>query len=71
MTALEDRVDKILSTLSDCWSGDECLIARKVAPGRAALVAEKLASIRLKAKRLENELRAAAVAGTLEARPSA
>jgi ParB family transcriptional regulator, chromosome partitioning protein len=71
MTALEDRVDKILATLSDCWSGDDCVIAHKVAPGRAALVAEKLASIRLKAKRLENELRTAAVAGTLEARPTA
>ena len=68
---MEARVDKILAVLSDFWSGDDCLIASKVAPGRTALVAEKLASIRLKAKRLENELRAAAVAGTLEARPTA
>jgi ParB family chromosome partitioning protein len=65
ISAMEARIDRMLATLASGWRENECTIARKVAPDRAALVAEKLAAVRLTAKRMENELRAAAVTGTL------
>jgi ParB family chromosome partitioning protein len=65
ISAMEARIDRMLATLASGWKDNECMIARQVAPDRAALVAEKLAAVRLTAKRMENELRAAAVTGTL------
>jgi ParB family chromosome partitioning protein len=65
VSAMEARIDRMLATLASGWKENECTIARKVAPDRAALVAEKLATIRLTAKRMEDQLRAAAVTGTL------
>jgi ParB family chromosome partitioning protein len=62
---MEAKIDRVLATLARGWKDNECLVARKVAPDRAVLVAEKLATIRLTAKRMEDELRAAAVTGTL------
>jgi ParB family chromosome partitioning protein len=65
ISAMEARIDRMLATLASGWKDNECTIARKVAPDRAALVAEKLATVRLTAKRMEDQLRAAAVTGRL------
>jgi ParB family chromosome partitioning protein len=65
VSAMEARIDRMLAALASGWKENECVIARKVAPDRAVLVAEKLATVRLTAKRMEDQLRAAVVTGTL------
>ena len=62
---MEARIERVLAAVAGGWKDGECVIARKVAPDRAAVVAEKLAALRLSLKKMEDQLRAAAVTGTL------
>ena len=65
VNAMEARIERMLSAVASGWKDGECVVARKVAPDRAAVVAEKLAALRLSLKKMEDQLRAAAVTGTL------
>jgi hypothetical protein len=68
---MEVRIDRVLAAVAGGWKDNECVVARKVAPDRAAVVAEKCAALRLTLKKMEDELRAAAVTGTLALRTAA
>jgi ParB family transcriptional regulator, chromosome partitioning protein len=65
VSAMEARIDRVLSAVAGGWRDGECVVAKKVSPDRAALVAEKCAALRLTLKKMEDQLRAAAVTGTL------
>jgi ParB family chromosome partitioning protein len=71
VSAMEARIDRVLAAVATGWKDGECLVARQVAPDRAAVVAEKLAALRLAIKKMEDQLRAAAVTGTLALQPAA
>ena len=71
ISAMEARIDRVIAAVSTGWKDGECVVARQVAPDRAAVVAEKLAALRLTIKRMEDQLRAAAVTGTLALQPAA
>jgi hypothetical protein len=62
---MEARIDRVLATIAGGWRGNECVVARQVAPDRAAVVAEKLAALSRTTKKMADELRAAAVTGRL------
>jgi hypothetical protein len=62
---MESRIERVLATVAGGWKDGECVIARQIAPDRAAVVAEKLAALRLTIKKMEDQLRAAAVTGRL------
>lgn len=68
---MEARIERVLTAVAGGWKDGECVIARKVSPDRAAVVAEKLAALRLAIKKMEDQLRAAAVTGTLALQPAA
>ena len=61
----------MLSAVAGGWKDGERVIAKKVSPDRSAVVAEKLAALRLTLKKMEDQLRAAAVTGTLALKPAA
>jgi ParB family transcriptional regulator, chromosome partitioning protein len=65
VSEMEARIERVLAAVAGGWRDGECVIAKKVAPDRAAVVAEKLAALRLSLKKMEDQLRAAAVTGTL------
>jgi ParB family chromosome partitioning protein len=65
VSAMEARIDRVAAAVASGWKDGECVVARQVAPDRAIVVAEKLAALRLALKRMEDQLRAAAVTGTL------
>ena len=65
VSEMETRIERVLAAVAGGWKDGECVIAKKVAPDRAAVVAEKLAALRLSLTKMENQLRAAAVTGTL------
>jgi hypothetical protein len=62
---MESRIDRVMAVVASGWKDGECVIAKRVAPDRAAVVAEKLAALRLSIKKMEDQLRAAAVTGML------
>jgi ParB family chromosome partitioning protein len=62
---MEARIERVLAAVASGWKDGECVIAKQIAPDRAAVVAEKLAALRLAIKKMEDQLRAAAVTGTL------
>jgi hypothetical protein len=62
---MESRIDRVLAAIASGWWENECTVAREVAPDRAAVVAEKLAALSSTAKKLADELRAAAVTAQL------
>jgi ParB family transcriptional regulator, chromosome partitioning protein len=63
--AMEARIDRVLAAIAGGWRDNECVVARQVAPDRAAIVAEKLAALSRTTKKMADELRAAAVTGRL------
>jgi ParB family chromosome partitioning protein len=71
VSGMEARIERVLAAVAGGWKDGECVIAKQIAPGRAAVVAEKLAALRLTIKKMEDELRAAAVTGTLALQPAA
>jgi hypothetical protein len=71
VSAMEARIERVLSAVAGGWKDGECVVAKKVSPDRAAMLAEKLAVLRLTLKPMEDQLRAAAVTGTLALQPAA
>jgi ParB family chromosome partitioning protein len=67
---MEQRIERVLAAVAGGWKDGECVIARQVAPDRAAVVAEKLAALSRTAKKMADELRAAAVTGRLALQPA-
>jgi ParB family chromosome partitioning protein len=65
VSSMEARIDRVLAAIANGWKENECVVARQVAPDRAAVVAEKLAALSRTAKKMADELRAAAVTGRL------
>jgi ParB family chromosome partitioning protein len=65
VSSMEARIERVLAAVAGGWKDGECVIARQIAPDRAAVVAEKLAALRLTLKKMEDQLRAAAVTGKL------
>jgi ParB family chromosome partitioning protein len=65
VSQMEARIERVLAVVAGGWKDGECVIAKRIAPDRAAVVAEKLAALRLAIKKMEDQLRAAAVTGTL------
>jgi ParB family chromosome partitioning protein len=55
--AMESRIDKVVSMVNRGWKNGECIVANKVDPGRAAVMADKLANIRKALVTMERELR--------------
>ena len=64
VSAMEYRIERVLAAVAGGWKDGECVVAKRVSPDRAGLLAEKLASLRLALKKMEDQLRAAAVTGT-------
>lgn len=71
ISEIEARIERVLVAVASGWKDGECVIAKRVAPDRAAVVAEKLAALRLSLKKMEDQLRAAAVTGQLALQPAA
>jgi ParB family chromosome partitioning protein len=65
VSEMEARIERVLTAVAGGWKDGECVIAKRVSPDRAAVVAEKLAALRLSLTKMEAELRAAAVTGML------
>jgi ParB family transcriptional regulator, chromosome partitioning protein len=55
--AMEAKVDRIVSMVAGGWRDGESIIAAKVSPDRAALMADKLVHIRRHLVTMERELR--------------
>lgn len=54
---MERRIDRIVSMVTAGWRDGECVIAAKVSPDRAALMADKMVHIRRHLVTMERELR--------------
>jgi ParB/RepB/Spo0J family partition protein len=57
LNAMEAKIERAAALLSAGWKDGECIVATKVSPDRAALMADKLAAIRLSVRHMEQELR--------------
>lgn len=55
--SMEARVDQIASVVAMGWKDGQCVVASRIAPDRAALMAEKLAGIKSAISHMERELR--------------
>ena len=55
--SMEARVDQIASVVALGWKEGHCIVASRIAPDRAALMAEKLAGIKSAISHMERELR--------------
>jgi ParB family transcriptional regulator, chromosome partitioning protein len=62
---MEQRIIRIADMVGSAWKDGECIIARKVSPDRARLMADKLRAMRSAVLTMENELRTAAAQGEL------
>ena len=65
VNAMEAKVDSIARVVAAGFRDGECLIARKVSPDRARLMADRLREIRKHCLAMENQLREAAAQGDL------
>jgi len=57
LNAMEAKIERAAALLSGGWKDGECIVATKVSPDRVALMADKLAAIRLSVRHMEQELR--------------
>ena len=57
VNAMEAKIERAAALLSAGWKDGECIVATKVSPDRAALMADRLAAIRLSIRHMEQELR--------------
>jgi ParB/RepB/Spo0J family partition protein len=57
VNVMESRIDKVVAMVNRGWKNGECIIANKVDPGRAAVMADKLSNIRKALITMERELR--------------
>lgn len=63
--SMEARVEAVAKVVQGGFHDNEIVIARKVAPDRARLMADRLALIRTHCLQMENQLRRAAAQGLL------
>ena len=54
---MEFEIEKIAAMVADGWKDGECIVAAKIAPDRAVLMAQKLAAIKTAIAHMERELR--------------
>jgi ParB family chromosome partitioning protein len=59
LTAMERKIESIVTMVSTGWKDGECIVANRVNPDRALLMADKLGHIRRAIRDMERELRAA------------
>jgi hypothetical protein len=57
VAAMEARIERAARELSGGWKDGECIIANRVDPSRASLIADKLAAISKTVRVMERELR--------------
>ena len=57
---MERKIDSVIAAVSGGWKDGACVVATKVSPDRARLMAEKLKGLQLTLSRMERELRVAA-----------
>lgn len=57
LNAMERKIQNLSDQLAAGWKNGECIVATKVSPDRATLMADKLAAIRQAVRRMEQELR--------------
>lgn len=62
---MEDQIDAIVRLVNRGWQDGECVIAKKVAPDKVRLMAEKCAALRNCLDRMERQLRRAATQGEI------
>lgn len=55
--SMENKVDEIAAVVALGWREGQCIVASRVAPDRAALMADKLAGIKAAISHMERELR--------------
>lgn len=55
--SMEKKVDDIAAMVSIGWQNGECIVASKIAPDRAGVMADKLAGIKSAISHMERELR--------------
>jgi len=60
LSRMEKKIESVVAMVASGWSDGECIIATKVSPCRARLMAEKLAALRRSIQIMESELRSAA-----------
>lgn len=65
VSGMEKKVARLTELVAGGFKDGECVIARKVSPDRAALMAERLLLIRKHVRQMENQLREAAAQGHL------
>ena len=57
VTAMENKINRVANMVATGWRNGECIVATKVSPDRAALMADKLSAIRIAVRTMEQELR--------------
>ena len=60
VSRMERKIEEVKAMVASGWKNGECVVATKVAPDRARLMAEQLACIRSAIFTMENDLRGAA-----------
>lgn len=65
VSAMEKKVDSIVRMVAGGWKDGECVIAARVSPDRAGLMAEKLAVLRRHMTTMERELRNVSAQATI------
>ena len=62
---MEAKVERVAEMVAAGWKDGECVIARKVSPDRARVMADRIKAIRSHLLQMENQLREAAAQGDL------
>jgi ParB family chromosome partitioning protein len=57
LNMMEQKIDRVSALLAKGWKDGECIIANRVSPDRASLMADKLMAIRGTVRTMEKELR--------------
>ena len=65
ITAMEAKVDQIIAMVNRGWKDGECVVAMKVSPDRARLMADKLDTIQKMLRIMSADLRSTAAKGAI------
>jgi ParB family chromosome partitioning protein len=57
LRSMEERIDRVIAAMNAGWRNGECIVAHKVSPDRAAVLADKIALVRQTLATMERELR--------------
>jgi hypothetical protein len=60
VSAMERKIESVVGMVAGGWRDGECVVACKVAPDRARLMADKLAALKRSISIMESQLRATA-----------